>query len=77
MSRVSFTWATRRDGNNGYVLEEGPEGHAIEFGPMPPWIVPAFAEARQRLVAMMATKHGASYVEPPDFSFLTEEGKQQ
>lgn len=74
MARVSFTWSTRRDGNQGYVLEEGPNGHAIEFGPMPAHIVPAFAAARQTLVAMKAQKFGAAYVDNEvDYTYLLEQ----
>lgn len=73
MTRVSFTWSTRREGNSGYVLEEGPDRHHIEYGPMPANVVPAFVEGRRRIVATMAEQHGASYVEPPrDYSYLTE-----
>jgi hypothetical protein len=71
--RVSFTWSTRRDGNDGYVLETGPEGHRAEYGPMPPHIVPAFVQGRRRIVAMQAQRHGASYVEPThDYRYLLD-----
>jgi hypothetical protein len=70
--RVSFTWSARRDVNDGYVLEQGPNGHSIEFGPMPCNIVTAFVEGRRRIVAMQAEKHGASYVDnETDYTFLT------
>ena len=73
MTQVSFTWATRREGNSGFVLETGAKGHRIEFGPMPPHIVPAFVQARRRFVALQAMRHQASYVEAllPDYSYLT------
>lgn len=79
-SSVSFTWSTRREANDGYVLETGPEGHAMEFGPMPCWIVLAFVESRRRLVGMMAEKYGATYSEEEtDYSFLLDntDGVQQ
>jgi hypothetical protein len=74
MTSVSFTWSCRRDHNDGYVLEQGPEGHSIEFGPMPPHTVPAFVQGRRRIVAMMAEKYGASYIEPPadDYTYLLD-----
>lgn len=73
MTRVSFTWSTRREVNDGYVLETGPEGHSIEFGPMPCSIVLAFVEGRRRFVGMMAEKYGANYSdEQTDYSFLLD-----
>lgn len=60
-SRLTFEWLTRRDGNDGYVLEKC--GHyQREFGPMPPHAVPAFATARRRVIAMMMDRLGANYV---------------
>lgn len=56
-SRVSFTWSTRREGNNGFVLEEcwmdGMLEYRKEFGPMPPHIVPTFARARRQITQVM------------------------
>lgn len=61
--RLSFEWATRRDGNNGFVLERVPgSSYEREFGPMPPHIVPAFAQARRRYIALIMQTLGASYV---------------
>lgn len=80
MTQVSFTWSTRRHVNDGYVLEQGPEGHSIEFGPMPCHIVLAFVEARRKLVAMMAETNDAKYIqEETDYTFLLEntEGVKQ
>lgn len=71
MTKISFTWSTRREGNNGFVLEKPEHGPGVEFGPMPPHIVPAFVEARRRYIAMRASEEGASYVED-DFEFLID-----
>lgn len=54
-TKVNFTWATRREGNDGYVLEMGPDGHKVEFGPMPPHTVPAFAAGRRKLIEAAMT----------------------
>lgn len=67
----SVTWSARREANDGYVLEEYHDGEhkgrKIEYGPMPPHIVPAFITARRRIVALMMEKIGASYVaQPPE-----------
>lgn len=59
--RLTFTWSTRRDGNDGYVLEQCGT-YRREFGPMPPHAVPAYAEARRRLIAMLMQRVGANYV---------------
>jgi len=78
MTQVSFSWSTRREGNSGFVLETGPQGHRAEFGPMPAHIVPAFVQSRRRIVALQAAWAGALYVDPgpiPDYSFLAEDPK--
>ena len=67
--RISFSWSTRRQGNDGYVLEAASDGRAREFGPMPPHIVPAFVEARRRLMAIRATELGFDPIEQ-DYSYL-------
>lgn len=54
MTTLSFTWSTRRQGNDGYVLEQSSSGNAQEFGPMPAHIVPAFVEARRKVIAIRA-----------------------
>lgn len=70
--KLSFTWSARREGNSGYVLEQSSSGLKREYGPMPSHVVPAFVEARRRVVALAAQQAGASYVEPPDFQWLTD-----
>ena len=75
MTMVSFTWSTLRERNDGWVLEQGPDGsggtYNREFGPMPPWVVPAFVEARRKVVALAAEAQGASYVDADvDYSYL-------
>lgn len=68
--QLSFTWSLRRDGNDGYVLEQCGPRYRIEFGPMPPHAVPAFAEARRRYIAMLMESVGAHYVlEDPEQFF--------
>lgn len=70
MTTISFTWLTRRDGNNCFVVEKsGTEIHQ-EFGPMPPHLVMPFISARRRLIALRAEKERASFVEPIDMGFL-------
>lgn len=60
-SKRTFSWATRRDGNSGFVLEECPEAdHRVEYGPMPAHVVPAFINARRKLVASAASRFGAT-----------------
>lgn len=60
--RLTFEWSTRRDGNDGYVLETCGPRWRKEFGPMPPHAVPAFSLARRRLIAMYMQRLGANYV---------------
>lgn len=60
--RLTFTWSTRRDGNDGYVLEQCGPRYRHEFGPMPPHAVPSFAVARRRYIAMLMVRVGADYV---------------
>lgn len=62
--QTSFTWSTRRDGNDGYVLEECLAWRK-EFGPMPPHTVLAFVASRRRLVAMKMQEFGAAFVSDP------------
>lgn len=57
--QTSFTWSTRRDGNVGYVLEEGPARHKVEFGPMPAHLVPNFVAARRIFIAAAMKDLGA------------------
>lgn len=55
----SVSWATRREGNQGYVLETHSGRHKpIEFGPMPAHTVPAFVAARRRIIATIAGNSG-------------------
>lgn len=78
MTALTFTWSTRRDGNNGYVLEQcGRYSH--EYGPMPPHAVPAFAEGRRRYIAMLMAKMGANYVleDPEEFLRQATQRREQ
>jgi hypothetical protein len=65
---VSFSWSTRREGNSGFVLEQSSTGQAREFGPMPCHIVPAFVEARRRLIQMRIIELEEAL---EDFSYMT------
>jgi len=76
--KCTFTWSTRRDGNSGYVLEQGTNKfgdllHSREYGPMPCHIVLAFVEGRRRIVAQSAKDHRVSYAEPEEFNYLEDE----
>lgn len=70
MSRISFTWSTRREGNNGFVLEEciedGDRIYRKEFGPMPPHIVPTFVRARRQITQIMQEDVNAKKVADQD-----------
>ena len=63
MSRVSVTWSTARQGNDGYVREEHPDGSTHVFGPMPPHVVPSFVQARRRIVEYAMKVLGANRIE--------------
>lgn len=67
--RLSFTWSTRRSGNDGYVLEQCGRNYAKEFGPMPPHAVLAWVNGRRRYIAMLMERMGADYVldDPEEF----------
>lgn len=68
--RLEFTWSTRRDGNDGWVLEECGELWRREFGPFPPHAVEAWVTGRRRYVAMLMRRLGADYVlEDPEQFF--------
>lgn len=57
----SFSWGTRREGNDGFVVEicdDEEDGYRKEFGPMPPAIVPAFIWGRRRIVEVMQLAKG-------------------
>lgn len=66
MPTLSFSWSTRRDGNDGFVLEickgDPDLAYQREFGPMPPHIVPAFVHARRRIVRVVMNGSNASSV---------------
>jgi hypothetical protein len=78
--RVSFRWSTRREGNDGYVLEE----HIDKYGDvvrrietkMAANVVPAYVEGRRRVVATSAMQNKISYVDEPDYGFLTDPDKK-
>lgn len=55
----SISWAARREGNEGYVLETYSDGSTPrEFGPMRANIVPTFIQSRRILYQMRAHNHG-------------------
>jgi hypothetical protein len=79
MSKVSVSWATRREGNDGYVLEEHRNAHGQrilrrEFGPMRAALVPSFVGGRRKLVAMKAHNMGAEPIieEEKDWTFIED-----
>jgi len=78
MTTVSFTWATRREGNNGFVLETRPNGTHQVYGPMPCDVVEAFVQSRRDLIRRgMLDELCAIPVEPHDYSFMrTKESSQ-
>lgn len=69
--KISWSWSTRREGNDGFVLEQRSDGLATEYGPMPAHIVPAFVEGRRRIIATIAHNANADYIEE-DFSWLKD-----
>ena len=77
MSRtISVSWSTRREHNDGFVLEvhrnqQGDVLLANEYGPMPSHVVPAFVEGRRRIVAEKALQMQGTYVEE-DFDWMKE-----
>ena len=73
---VSFQWSTRREANDGYVLEEHIDSYgdvvwSCEFGPMPCHIVLTYVNARRRITALKAQEYRASYVEPEPIDWST------
>lgn len=63
----SFTWATRREGNQGFVLETctnelGQVVYQSEVE-MAANLVPNYVIGRRRVVAMQAMENQASYLE--------------
>lgn len=61
----SYSWATKRVGNNGFVLETCTQGSDILYKKeykMPSNLVPAFVEGRRRVVAMHMQEQGHSYI---------------
>lgn len=74
--RVTFEWATRRDGNNGWVLETCGPRWRREFGPMPAHAVPQFVMSRRRLIAMYMQRLGADYVLEDPQQFFIDANKE-
>lgn len=71
--KASFSWAARREGNLGYILETRPDGSTHEFGPMPAHAVPAFIDARRKFIRYMMLTSGHTPLpnaEPFDPRFL-------
>lgn len=69
---ISFTWSTRRDGNAGFVLEQSSTGQAREFGPMPAHIVPAFVQARRKVIEMRATNMSIQEAIDEDYEWMKD-----
>jgi len=70
--QISFSWSTRREGNDGYVLEVSSTGLRHEFGPMPAHIVPAFVAGRRKIVTLRARLVGADATVEDDFGYLLD-----
>lgn len=68
--RVSFTWATRREGNQGFVLETRPNGSREVYGPMPCGAVEPFIATRRDLIrrGMLEELYAVPIFE--DYSFM-------
>lgn len=73
-SPFDFKWSSRREGNSGFVLEECSRvGHSIEFGPLPPHIVPAFIDGRRRIIqGLIEHLGGTPAVSLEDYEFMRE-----
>lgn len=76
--KVSVSWATRREGNSGYVVETYPDASVKTFGPMPSHIVPAFVAARRFWIHRCGARLGGIPVPetPEDFSYLHNKDKE-
>jgi acetyl-CoA carboxylase beta subunit len=73
MAQRSYTWATRREGNLGYVLETCTEAGAIVYQKeieMRANVVPSFIEARRRCIAMHMEERKHTFVPELDPSEL-------
>lgn len=63
----TYTFGTARTGNTGKVQEECWEAGDLLYRKvyeMPANMVPAFVEARRRVIAMQMLESGNNYVEP-------------
>ncbi len=67
---VSFTWSTRREGNQGFVLETRPNGSREVYGPMPCGAVEPFIAARRDLIRRGMLDELAAVPVPEDYSFM-------
>jgi len=62
----SYSWGTSRVANLGYVREECWEGKTLVYSrevEMAANVVPAFVEARRRVIAMQMAEAGHSYTD--------------
>lgn len=66
MTEISITWSSRREGNDGYVLEQYSDGTYREFGPMPAHLVSQFVMGRRRLFAFRMEQRGHHFVHYAD-----------
>lgn len=68
--KVSFTWATRRIGNQGFVLESRPNGTHETYGPMPCSVVEPFITSRRSLIRRGMLDELAAVPIFEDYSYL-------
>ena len=75
--KVSFAWSTRREGNQGFVLETRPNGSSEVYGPMPCGAVEPFIQARRDLIrrGMLDELNAVPVFE--DYSFMQTTGRSK
>jgi len=82
MAQRSYTWAARREGNLGYVLETCTEAGEIIYRKeieMRANVVPSFIEARRRVIAMRMEEKGHKFVpelDPAELEVLEQLAKE-
>lgn len=70
---LSFTWATRREGNDG-IVEEYLGDRLLHQWRVPANVVPDLVEARRKLIALRMEQvkgrysHTEQYIDPEDDS---------
>lgn len=75
MTTVSFMWATKREGNRGFVLETRPNGSQEVYGPMPCSAVEPFIQARRDLIRRGMLEELCAVPVFEDYSFMQTKPK--